>query len=592
MMTIRDIETLVGKGESATLEFKKTTGQLERGMETLCAFLNGNGGCVLYGVWDNGAIKGQQVADSTKRTIAECLNQFEPFPIVNVDYVSLDESAEKQIIAVSVSGNSEKPYCYKGRAYSRTQTTTSVMSQSQYNDLLTQRNWGGLRWEQKTNPNITLADLDEEEIRRTVRVGIEKGRLPESSLVAPLPDTLTRMELMADGKLTNAAVVLYTNRARMDYAQCQLKLARFRGTTRDEFVDNKQIGGNAFKLLDEAMAFFFKHLSLSGVVRGMIREEELTVPYKALREAVVNALCHREYNTIGVATTIAIYDDRVEINNLGRFPSQFDFSNSLDAPLSVPHNPLIAQSFYYRELFESWGRGIKLMADECRKHKVPMPEFHAFENNLVSTVFHIPEDVVLMENEHKSAPDDYENDYEKERDEHKNDYEKEDVDYENDRENERRNDYENERRNDTKKQTKNDAVEEFENERNKDEKQTKKQTKNEHRNEHRNDTKKQTKNDTLEGFENERNKGEKQTKKQTKNDTKKQTKKRGKDLDDLIVKLMVNDPSVSYDELGELTGWKKNTIWNHIKQLQEMGKIRRVGPKKGGHWEFADPKTE
>ena len=106
------------------------------------------------------------------------------------------------------------------------------MSQSQYNDLLTQRNWGGLRWEQKTNPNITLADLDEEEIRRTVRVGIEKGRLPESSLVAPLPDTLTRMELMADGKLTNAAVVLYTNRARMDYAQCQLKLARFRGTTR------------------------------------------------------------------------------------------------------------------------------------------------------------------------------------------------------------------------------------------------------------------------------------------------------------------------------------------------------------------------
>ena len=531
MMTIRDIETLVGKGESATLEFKKTTGQLERGMETLCAFLNGNGGCVLYGVWDNGAIKGQQVADSTKRTIAECLNQFEPFPIVNVDYVPLDESAEKQIVAIFVSGNSEKPYCYKGRAYSRTQTTTSVMSQSQYNDLLTQRNWGGLRWEQKTNPNITLADLDEEEIRRTVRVGIEKGRLPESSLVAPLPDTLTRMELMADGKLTNAAVVLYTNRARMDYAQCQLKLARFRGTTRDEFVDNKQIGGNAFKLLDEAMTFFFKHLSLSGVVRGMIREEELTVPYKALREAVVNALCHREYNTIGVATTIAIYDDRVEINNLGRFPSQFDFSNSLDAPLSVPHNPLIAQSFYYRELFESWGRGIKLMADECRKHKVPMPEFHAFENNLVSTVFHIPEGVVLIENEHKNAPDDYEND----------------------RENERRNDYENERRN---------------------------------------DTKKQTKNDTLEGFENERNKGEKQTKKQTKNDTKKQTKKRGKDLDDLIVKLMVNDPSVSYDELGELTGWKKNTIWNHIKQLQEMGKIRRVGPKKGGHWEFADPKTE
>lgn len=591
-MTIRDIETLVGKGESATLEFKKTTGQLERGMETLCAFLNGNGGCVLYGVWDNGAIKGQQVADSTKRTIAECLNQFEPFPIVNVDYVPLDESAEKQIVAIFVSGNSEKPYCYKGRAYSRTQTTTSVMSQSQYNDLLTQRNWGGLRWEQKTNPNITLADLDEEEIRRTVRVGIEKGRLPESSLVAPLPDTLTRMELMADGKLTNAAVVLYTNRARMDYAQCQLKLARFRGTTRDEFVDNKQIGGNAFKLLDEAMAFFFKHLSLSGVVRGMIREEELTVPYKALREAVVNALCHREYNTIGVATTIAIYDDRVEINNLGRFPSQFDFSNSLDAPLSVPHNPLIAQSFYYRELFESWGRGIKLMADECRKHKVPMPEFHAFENNLVSTVFHIPEGVVLMENEHKNAPDDYENDYEKERDEHKNDYEKEDVDYENDRENDRRNEHKNERRNDTKKQTKNDAVEEFENERNKAEKQTKKQTKNERRNDikierddyekegddHKNDYEKECKD-----YEKKHNDYENESDENKNND-------RIKDRRKKILQLLKDNDQLTMTQLSMMLKVSSTTIRRDLAQMRSI--VYYEGSQKGGHWEFADPKTE
>lgn len=530
-MTIRDIETLVGKGESATLEFKKTTGQLERGMETLCAFLNGNGGCVLFGVWDNGAIKGQQVADNTKRTIAECLNQFEPFPIVNVDYVPLDESAEKQIIAVSVSGNSEKPYCYRGRAYSRTQTTTSVMGQSQYNDLLTQRNWGGLRWEQKTNPNITLADLDEEEIRRTVRVGIEKGRLPESSLVAPLPDTLTRMELMADGKLTNAAVVLYSNRARMDYAQCQLKLARFRGTTRDEFIDNKQVGGNAFKLLDEAMAFFFRHLSLSGVVRGMIREEELTVPYKALREAVVNALCHREYNSIGVATTIAIYDDRVEINNLGRFPSQFDFNNSLDAPLSVPHNPLIAQSFYYRELFESWGRGIKLMADECRKHKVPMPEFHAFENNLVSTVFHIPEGIVLMENE-------------------------------------RRNDHENERRNDAKKQTKNDAVEGPENECNNGEKQTKKQTKDERKNEHKNERRNDTKNERRNG------------------DGIIVLSARQKK----ILSLLKENNELYINELEKRIGVSNATIRRDLRKMRTI--VRHVGPKKGGHWEFVDSKIE
>ena len=212
-------------------------------------------------------------------------------------------------------------------------------------------------------------------------------------------------------------------------------------------------------------------------------------------------------------------------------------SNSLDAPLSVPHNPLIAQSFYYRELFESWGRGIKLMADECRKHKVPMPEFHAFENNLVSMVFHIPEGVVLMENEHKNTPDDYKNDYEKERDEHKNDYEKEDVDYENDRENDRRNEHKNERRNDTKKQTKN---------------------------ERKNDTK------------NERRNGDgiivlsaRQKK---------------------ILSLLKENNELYIIELEKRIGVSNATIRRDLRKMRTI--VRHVGPKKGGHWEFADPKTE
>ena len=101
---------------------------------------------------------------------------------------------------------------------------------------------------------------------------------------------------MRDGQLTNAAYVLYAKSGNVDYPQCLLRMARFAGKTKEVFIDNRQVEGNAFRMLEEAMQFCFKHLSLSGEVKGLIREERLSIPYKALREAMVNALCHREYH--------------------------------------------------------------------------------------------------------------------------------------------------------------------------------------------------------------------------------------------------------------------------------------------------------
>lgn len=82
--TVDDIKELISSAESERVEFKETTGQLDRGMETLCAFLNGDGGTVLFGVTDRGKIIGQDVADSTKRSIAEAINRIEPVPTVRV----------------------------------------------------------------------------------------------------------------------------------------------------------------------------------------------------------------------------------------------------------------------------------------------------------------------------------------------------------------------------------------------------------------------------------------------------------------------------------------------------------------------------
>lgn len=78
---LEDIKEQIAQTENEQVEFKETTGQLDRGMETLCAFLNGEGGTVLFGVTDKGKIIGQEIADATKRSIAEAINRLEPTAI-------------------------------------------------------------------------------------------------------------------------------------------------------------------------------------------------------------------------------------------------------------------------------------------------------------------------------------------------------------------------------------------------------------------------------------------------------------------------------------------------------------------------------
>ena len=94
---IEDIKELIAQTENEQVEFKETTGQLERGMETLCAFLNGEGGTVLFGITDKGKIIGQEVADVTKRSIAEAINRLEPTANVHVFYIPLPDSSKKII---------------------------------------------------------------------------------------------------------------------------------------------------------------------------------------------------------------------------------------------------------------------------------------------------------------------------------------------------------------------------------------------------------------------------------------------------------------------------------------------------------------
>ena len=165
---IDDIRKLASGDEGGRTEYKLTTGQLERGMETLCAFLNGEGGTVLFGVKDNGKIIGQEVSDKTKREIAEAIRLIEPFATITVSYVGIPETDKLVIALCAEEQRYMRPFTYKGRAYQRIESVTSVMSQDKYNHLLMQRG-GKYSWEAIPNTDLQISDLDENVIIGAVR---------------------------------------------------------------------------------------------------------------------------------------------------------------------------------------------------------------------------------------------------------------------------------------------------------------------------------------------------------------------------------------------------------------------------------------
>lgn len=375
-MNLAALEHVVGAGESETVELKRSTGQLHAAGKTLCAFLNAEGGTVVLGVSDSGRVLGQEVADKTRREIAAMIGRFEPAAPVGIEYVALGDAGKWVIVLQATSPAEARPFTYEGRAYHRVQTTTSVMPQERYEALLLDRAHAQRRWENQVAIDATLDHLDHEQILRTVRLGIQAGRLPEGT-GSDIGETLDRLKLRSDGRLRNAAVALFGTDLASDFPQCQIRLARFKGVDKSEFLDNRQEHGHAFGLLEVGMAFLLRNLPIAGRFEAgrMERIDEPLFPVAALREALVNAICHRDYSITGGCVSAAIFDDRLEIWSDGRLPFGQRVEVLKRPHRSLPRNPLISGVFFRRGLVEEWGRGTQMIVDLCVRAGHPEPEF-------------------------------------------------------------------------------------------------------------------------------------------------------------------------------------------------------------------------
>ena len=374
-MTPDQVQAVVARGESETLEFKRTTGTRREAARSLCAMLNQRGGHVLFGVTAEAEVFGQMVSERTIEEVSAEIRRIDPPAFPTIERVQ--SAGDGEVIVVRVSRGPARPYRYRGTAYQRVGNTTVPMSADEYNRMLFERMHSEQRWETQPAVGWSVEDLDIAEIRRTVTEAIRRGRLEDPGTRDPV-ELLRGLGLLRNGVLRRAAVVLFgsAERVEFDMPQCLLRVARFRGIDRTEFLDNRQFLGNAFTLLAKAERFLLETIPIAGRFEAdrFERIDEPLYPPLATREALANALCHRDYSIGGGSVGLAVYSDRLEVTSSGNLHFGLTPAKLFEPHDSLPWNPLIARTFYRRGVIEEWGRGTLKIVEVTTSAGLPSPE--------------------------------------------------------------------------------------------------------------------------------------------------------------------------------------------------------------------------
>lgn len=212
----------------------------------------------------------------------------------------------------------------------------------------------------------------------TIAEGVHIRRIPGSAVNEDMVQVLKRMKLLQDSKPKRAAVVLFAKADMLDWPQCMIKMARFKGTDKlGEFLDNQRVDGNAFKVFEAADDFLRRHLPIASFFNPnqYQRIDKPALPVLAVREAIINSICHRDYSMRSGYISLAIFDTHVEIWNNGSLPAGLKIEDLKHSHESIPRNELIAKVFHDRGYIETWGTGTNKMIEQCRKEGIPEPEF-------------------------------------------------------------------------------------------------------------------------------------------------------------------------------------------------------------------------
>lgn len=203
---------------------------------------------------------------------------------------------------------------------------------------------------------------------------------------------MEKLHLMNGSYLTNAAMLLFSKDPEKWQLGAFVKIGFFE--TDADLLYQDEVHGSILEQIDKIVELvYLKYMKAKISYEGMQRIERYFVPEDALREALLNALCHKQYQS-GVPIQISVYDDKLYIANCGCLPENWTLENLMRKHASSPYNPNIAHVFYLAGFIESWGRGVEKICSACQKDGVPQPVYTINPGDIMIE-FTAPEDRVI-----------------------------------------------------------------------------------------------------------------------------------------------------------------------------------------------------
>ena len=370
-----DIDALLVSSESESVECKETWG--DDCLKALAALANRRGGVLLVGVSDDRKrIPGWHGDGKEQERVS---NQVVSTLHIHPLSLAVQDHRGTPVLVVEMP-RASSPVAVRGRYYRRVGNSTREVPTEELTRFLLERTgqfWDGLACE---------AGLDALSEKALADFKVEaQPRLPALSPADAPERVLDNLDLRAaNGRLRRAAVMLFgkPHEPQRVALTAQVHMGRFKDAI--TILDDKMLGGNLFEQLDAVMSQFRQYLQVRyefhkqmGDMRGleaMRRIETWDYPLGALREAVANALLHRDYTSSG-QIMIQVFDDQVIISNPGGLPDDLTVEDLRRPHRSHPRNPLMAQTFYFASVVERWGSGTTRMAELCRAQGLPEPEF-------------------------------------------------------------------------------------------------------------------------------------------------------------------------------------------------------------------------
>lgn len=391
--------------ESETVELKTSTSELKEAVISISAILNKHGkGEIYFGIKDDGSVVGLTIGKNTTRDIARAISDhIEPKIFPKISVIKIDK---EMCIQLKFFGQ-DIPYFAYGRAYIRVGDENRQLSVPELENLILKKN--KIFWENGLSYK-SLKDINVDVVKDYIARANEAKRI--NFKFSNIKTILHKLNLIKGNKLLKAAEVLFC-----DDNSMEVQSAVFAGTDKLTFLDIKKFKGNIFSLKAQSETYIKEHMNWRANLEGSRREEIPEIPVRAITEAIVNSLCHRDYaNPKG--NEIAIFKDRIEIYNPGQFPedaSPEDFIKGKEH--SILRNPCIAETLYKSSDIEKWGSGLKRIYEECKICNVKI-EFQCIKTGFV-VVFYRPGRKFGEKLEHKDTGKDTVKNTEKDTEKHR-----------------------------------------------------------------------------------------------------------------------------------------------------------------------------